>query len=113
MSPKFVSLLFFRDPKMRFVAIFLTISFAAVAVLVQGNGQEGGSGTEGGHHGHGNWSDTCGLKSTIDTKCSISGSGLPDAAGRACIGCLMKECKSNFPDCNAVLACIATASTTC
>ena len=98
---------------MRFAAFFLIISCAAVAVLVQGNGQEGGSGTEGGHHGRGNWSDTCGLKSTIDTKCSISGSGPPDTAGRACIRCLMKECKSKFPDCDAVKACIAAASTTC
>ena len=104
-------LLPFRDLKMRFAAFFLIISCAAVAVLVQGNGQEGGSGTEGGHRG--NWSDTCGVKSSVDTKCSISGSGPPDTAGRACIRCLMKECKSKFSDCNEVLACIATASTTC
>jgi hypothetical protein len=99
---------------MRFVAIFLFISFAVVAVLVQGNGQEGGSGNEGGRHGRGNWSDTCGVKSTLDTKCSIpEHTGPPDAAGRACIRCLMKECKSNLPDCDTFKACLETASTTC
>jgi len=40
---------------MRFVAIFFIISFGAVAVLVQGNGQEGGSGSgnESGRRGPG------------------------------------------------------------
>lgn len=38
---------------MRFVAIFFIISFGAVAVLVQGNGQEGGSGNESGRRGPG------------------------------------------------------------
>jgi len=55
----------------------------------------------------GHWNDTCGVRSSIDSKCSISGSGPPDATGRACIGCVMKEC------CDTLKACIATAPTTC
>jgi len=64
---------------MRFLAITLIISFALVSVLVQGNGQEGGSGSgsESGRRRNGNWNDTCGIRSTLDSKCSISGAGPP------------------------------------
>ncbi len=64
---------------MRFLAITLIISFALVSALVQGNGQEGGSGSgsESGRRRNGNWNDTCGIRSTLDSKCSISGAGPP------------------------------------